>query len=950
MGGATERSSSCLTDETIAALLEHRLDASAARDVAAHIDRCTECRRIVAEVGHAAGEKAQQSTSRTSEVAHDATSGDRAIRSRSGAEGREVTFADALPAGKTIGRYIVVECIGTGGMGVVYLARDPELGRNLALKLLRADADGPSSARQRARLLREAQAMAQLSHPNVITIFDTGTEGDDVFLAMELVEGGTLADWIRAPGHSWRDVVIMLRRAGEGLAAAHAAGIVHRDFKPDNVLVGNDGRVRVTDFGLARSADDPASRAELANTRPAQLGTSMTQTGAMVGTPAYMAPEQLAGTAADMRSDVFSYCVAFYEALYGVRPFAGSTYAELRQAIARGAIRKPPSGTRVPSWLRRIVLRGLRADAEARPRSVRVVLDAIERRERRASWRLAAGALVAATACAAAALVAFRAMRSHDRKEVAAGPSDAPKPTAITDVPLPPAQDPEALRAYRSGLQKLRDGVAGSGINDLTRATELDPGLAAAHLRLALLTSDQPTKAREHLARAVTTRASLSARDQLLLAAVRTWMQSDPPDVAGFASALGDAQQRYPLDAELAYWAYDAHDPHCGIHGADGDREKMTALSERALALDPGFGLVFVQRLCDAVATNDLEGLPHALRDCEAHAPNATDCLSYRLWIDQAEGNCAELEHPAKELRAREDPGDPTDAPYYLAEQAYAGGRPLETVRELLEQSARSDRYDLVHYGSYLFAPDLLAGDFEAVKRRAIAVEQKHASDPALYWHSLAARRWIFASIESGHVMEAARRAQDFLRHKDAWVTDGGDHVTPWVLSIERQAGLLSAAEFAEQWQRWIAGARQKASTDAERWAVWVEGYAWIAETAEDAARALAEQSTYGPMPRSLFRDGDGDVGKVYFLAGRTAESLPLLRRFARSCQAIRSPGDHTRAHLFLGQALAALGERDEACAAYSVVLSRWGHARPRSVTAEKARSLARTLGCPAAP
>jgi eukaryotic-like serine/threonine-protein kinase len=198
-----------------------------------------------------------------------------------------------------LGRYELVARIGAGGMGVVYRAFDPELRRHVAVK--RAVFDEANEARARARFLREAQAMAQLSHPHVVPVYDVGGAGEDVFLAMELVEGGTLTAWLRAP-RTAQEILAVFVQAARGLAAAHAHGVVHRDFKPHNVLVSRDGRARVTDFGLARLAGEP-------------------EADGAAGTPAYMAPEQLRGEAGDAQSDQFAFAVALYEALAGRRPF-----------------------------------------------------------------------------------------------------------------------------------------------------------------------------------------------------------------------------------------------------------------------------------------------------------------------------------------------------------------------------------------------------------------------------------------------------------------------------------------------------------------------------------------------------------------------------------------------------------------------------------------------------
>ncbi len=272
-----------------------------------------------------------------------------------------------LAPGRLLGRYVVIERIGAGGMGVVYAASDPELGRKVALKLMRPDRRD-SRGLLDDRLLREAQSMARLAHPNVVSVHDVGWFGDQVFVAMELVEGQTLTRWLAAEQRSWREVVAVFLAAGRGLAAAHAAGILHRDFKPDNVLVGRDGRVRVMDFGLARSAGPHPAAPGAAGWGPGadRLGLSLTRTGDVLGTPCYMAPEQLLGDPTEPRSDQFSFCVALWEALYRQRPFEGDSLESLAGAVLQGKLREPPRGARIPARLRRTVARGLAVSPGAR--------------------------------------------------------------------------------------------------------------------------------------------------------------------------------------------------------------------------------------------------------------------------------------------------------------------------------------------------------------------------------------------------------------------------------------------------------------------------------------------------------------------------------------------------------------------------------------------------------
>jgi eukaryotic-like serine/threonine-protein kinase len=289
--------------------------------------------------------------------------------------------AGRLGRGTCIDRYVVVDRVGVGGMGVVYAAYDPELDRKVAVKLLRAGNLSPQRAeRRRSRLIREAQAMARLSHPNVVTVHDVGTHGDQVFVAMEFIDGPDLRTWLKQETRSWKEVTDMFIAAGRGLAAAHRAGIIHRDFKPDNVMIDAEGRVKVMDLGLARG--DGTKETQTNDPEPLTaklLDATLTRDGVIVGTPAYMSPEMHKGLDVDTRSDQFSFCVAFYEALYGQRPFTGETMASVALEIVKGRVRPPPSERRVPSWLRKVVHRGLAKDPKNRFTSMDLLVAELER-------------------------------------------------------------------------------------------------------------------------------------------------------------------------------------------------------------------------------------------------------------------------------------------------------------------------------------------------------------------------------------------------------------------------------------------------------------------------------------------------------------------------------------------------------------------------------------------
>jgi serine/threonine protein kinase len=282
------------------------------------------------------------------------------------------TGADALAPGDRLAEYIVEEKLGEGGAGVVYKARDPDLNRSIAIKLLRGSMFSVDSS-ARARLVREAQAMAKLCHPNVVTIYHVGTFQHRIFIAMEYVSGGTLRTWLGDKARSMPEILDVWTQAAQGLIAAHASGLVHRDFKPDNVLIGESGRVRVTDFGLVTSEGADVEEASKSPDTP--LTVSITVEGSILGTPAYMAPEQHEGFDTDARTDQFSFCVSLYEALYGQRPFVGATYPSLAVAVLTGKIREVPSDTAVPAYLHRILLRGMSTDPSDRFESMQHLLE-----------------------------------------------------------------------------------------------------------------------------------------------------------------------------------------------------------------------------------------------------------------------------------------------------------------------------------------------------------------------------------------------------------------------------------------------------------------------------------------------------------------------------------------------------------------------------------------------
>jgi hypothetical protein len=449
----------CLTDETVAELIDRSPASGRMEAVEQHLSRCTSCLQRVT--------LAKRAVSSLESEAPERSGGD-----------------DVLGQGSRFGRYEIQRLVGAGAVGRVYAASDRLLDRTVALKVLRP---GVASPELEQRLLREAKAMARLSHPSVITVFDAGKEAGRIFLVMELVRGGTLREWLAAERRPWREVLDVFLRAGSGLAEAHAAGIVHRDFKPDNVLMDGDGRVRVTDFGLACYDAEADSLAETVvaggDICLTGHGTALTRTREFLGTPAYMAPEQFDGTSANVKTDVYAFCTTLFEALYGQRPFPADSLMTLARQKRVGKMARPSSERGVPVALRRAVLVGLRSAPEERYGSMGELLAALESAagwsaERRAPLR---GAWMAGAF--GLGLVVLGAYAGWSRAYGSWKARSAPAPAAAT-APVAPVQE-DMLRAATSSAagSPSTSTTAAASVSSLASASAAVPMPSVAPVR-----------------------------------------------------------------------------------------------------------------------------------------------------------------------------------------------------------------------------------------------------------------------------------------------------------------------------------------------------------------------------------------------------------------------------------------------------------------------------------
>ncbi|UQA60872.1 serine/threonine-protein kinase [Polyangium aurulentum] len=866
--------------------------------------------------------------------------------------------------GETFGRYVIEALLGEGGMGEVYRASDTRLRRKVALKVLRqGKAMGEATWQiSVARMQREARAAAALSHPCAVAIYDVGEHEGMPFIAMELVLGRPLRALIGGDEPPIAERLRILHDVARALGAAHREGLVHRDVKPENVMLRDDGAVKILDFGIARRVE-PGEDAETT------LGT-----GGPAGTPAYMAPEQVRGEAIDARTDQFSWGTVAYELLAGKLPFRADRGS--MGLVASILSDKPAPLEGMPEGVEAIVMRALEKRPDKRFPSMddlarelyETVIEPLEgpasRRKvptiaprprpgrslpppstgarpspalRRRWLPLGAVALALAGAAGAAFFVSRHRGRSHEMQ--AASLPSAPSavvPTAITELSPPSSSNPDALLAYREGLQAIRDASWNTAAAAFDRARKADPTMASAHLRYALVVRDHDVpRSRESFRRALHLRASASERDQAFIDALEPYVMRDPADVSEAMRRFEAASARWPGDAELLFW-------QATITPGE-DTERLLHFAERCVARDPQYADCWQTKARALRTLGRFEEAGVALDRCLAISPGAADCVQDRVGIEEQANRCGGVEEQARRWIAKDSSAG--EAYWYLARALYAQGRPAPAVRAAVEQSARKFREVGYHFEAanveMLFAE--ATGDFALAQQIAHKVaasgdERTRPERPAY----IALHRALI-DIETGRPAEAARGARAFLTQRQTsapGAVEDCNFNTIRLYAFARGAPGSSRAEYEKQREAWVEAC--EAAARRGPW-TWHAAYAATAATPEEAQEALATMPS--DRAESLSNGQERALGGLYFLVGDMKSARGHLEAGNAHCGGAANPIEHLQNLHRLGAAREAAGEKEAACAAYGVVLDRWGGSK-ESVTARDTARRAKALGC----
>jgi eukaryotic-like serine/threonine-protein kinase len=872
--------------------------------------------------------------------------------------------------GRSLAHFRIEAVLGEGGMGIVYRATDEKLRRQVALKVLpeafQKDVD------LRLRFLREARSAASVAHANVAAIHEVGEADGYAYIAMELIEGETLRKRM-TKGVSVAGSLRIAKDIARGLGRAHEKGVVHRDLKPENVMITGREEVKILDFGLAKPKDDEA--ANVSSLGEADTEALLTEEGRVLGTPAYMSPEQARGEHVDARADVFSFGVLLFEMLTGERPFRGNTAIGMLLAASLDTPKRASElNPLVMEEVDRVVERCLEKKPEDRYANGQDLMEALDgilsgphlsgslltpppppmpslaRGGRaRARW-----GLLALLGVALAALVVGyrgRAWTAKPRSDATASGSGVPGPPgAITllDQRPPATTLPEAAREYALGMGALHDDNTVAAVQHFERAAALDGTMAAAHLRAAIAhfqSDGSPERIRAEFARATELRSELSARDQGLLKALEPVLRRARPDPREAIQNVLALSKESPMDVELYDW----------VGWLCNSCPEVLPATEHAIALDPGDANAWQLRGLALAYSGQLDLAKKAFEQCTAVSLVTSDCLSSEAFTEMLAGRCADFESDARRTLDR----SPSYGHIFLTSALVSTGQPEAAVRE--ESGLLAGTLPEADRKLASLALDtqlaLVAGDFARAQILADEEAAELMAHPRARTertpHYLLTMQRLTAALETGDLAGASRIAKDFVERSGSWSA-----YASWNSGVDLSALIAHLAHLApgdfeaarrERIDTWLAAG-------AERGLVWPYAFAAPASTPEEARAALEVMASYAPI-RSYVASmwiqlgdvgiPDAAVGHAYLLAERPAEALPYLQRAVAACAQFDSPLTHTRAALELGLALEATGgTARDACAVYEVVLGRWGKARPRSVTADRARERSKALAC----
>jgi serine/threonine-protein kinase len=858
----------------------------------------------------------------------------------------------ALAVGDRIDRYEILGLLGSGGMGEVYCARDPRLERLVALKIVRADgALGPEGS---ARLLREARAAAALAGPNVVAIYDVGEVTSEgplhglPYIAMELVPGKSLRALVGDAAIPLEKRVGWLLDVARTLGAAHRQGIVHRDVKPENVMIAEDGVVKVLDFGIARRLDvhvEAAPGDAAASAGAASVRTLLTRAGTAIGTPAYMAPEQLRGETLDGRADQFAWAVLAYELLTGVRPWSpGSDVLEVEPrpvASVNAAIRPAVAAA---------IDRALSKDGAARFSSMEEVVAAMAAESSsapsRSRSRVVGGILLGGVSLLAAFWIGSR--RPAATPSIAATPAPAPSTTVVrfSDLPASHTSSVEALAAYKRALELAENVGATPSQDRLDEAIAKDPDFASAHLQRAYrgvsFSAPVDDGTRRSFAKATALRAELTARDGEFLDAIAPTI-ADPPDYERAVGLLRAMAARRPGDVEV--W-----DALASFLSKSGHWSESIEAYEHERTLDPSSsaGLQIEAALYFQIGREEEGGA--TLDECVRRSPADVDCRAMAALLAANRGRCEDLDRMGREFVSIA-PESSRGYLYRAWAQAHLGGT-RETLEQLVAQG-ESRIPDIAFRTTTADGDALGIADVTGALAEGVRLADVVAAHDGMFLGARLAK--IQFLTEMGEVPEATAVAMDLVKRLRAfpeaespWLDE---HWVPVVYAY--WGGAIGEAEFRRRRDAWVTAWRRRLTADA--WAgmedlIWTTAWAFPARTKRDGEEALA-QDGFGSLPPPMAPQNAmpfAYVGNACRLAGRLAEARPRLDGASRTC--FLEANTPLQAALWLGELLEEQGDAAGACAAYTRVAAARAGAKPRSVLGEEARSRAAHLRCAAKP